>query len=268
LSIQTPIKRTPFPKQDIYIFLQWILILILLTSVVMVADSAFHLFSPSMQVVETSYENDQIAVSRYFGGSVFYNVKVTKTYWINLPIFPITGLNLSIPNPSNFSIYDSTKYLPGDSQLRAIKVEADPTLAYAFLTNSDGNVTSVSVMPLNGSGIEPRSSIKLSYNDVLDCQFVSMTQPIPKDLGNGSTLVQISLIVNNTDSRRLYSDQFALFGVQDYGNMSSFEFFQNGTLNPSQWNYISGQWLWTSLSVASHSFANFTVSAVFEEAQP
>lgn len=268
MSIQIPSKRTRFRKQDIYSFLQWILILVLLTSVVMVADSAFQLFSPSVQVVETSYENDQITVSRYFGGPIFYNVKVTNTYWISLPAFPITGLNLSIPNPSNFSIYDSTKYLPGDSRLRVINVETDLTLAYAFLTNSDGNVTSISVMPLNGSAVKPRSSIKLSYNDMLDCQFISMTQLIPKDLGNGSTLVQISLIVNNTDSRRLYSDQFGLFSVQDYGNMSSFKFFQNGTLSPSQWNYISGQWLWTSLFVASHSFANFTVSAVFEEAQP
>jgi hypothetical protein len=236
----------------------------------MVADSAFQIFSPSMQVVETSYENNQnqIAVSRYFGGPVFYNVKVTKTYWISLPVFPIIGLNLSIPNPSNFSIYSSTRYLPGDPQLRAINVEADPTLAYAFLTDSDGNATSISVMPLNGSVIKPRVSIKLSYNDMLDCQFISMTQPIPKDLGNGSTLVQISLIVNNTDSRSLYSSQFALFSVQDYGNMSAFEFFRNGTLNPSQWNFISGQWLWTSLFVASHSFVNFTVSAVFEGAQP
>jgi hypothetical protein len=233
----------------------------------MVADSAFHLFSPSVQVVETSYENDQIAVSRYFGGSVFYNVKVIKTYWINLPILPIRGLNLSLPNPSNFSVYDSTKYLPGDSQLRAISVEADPTLAYAFLTNSNGNVTSISVMPLNGSAIKPRSSIKLSYNDMLDCQFINMTQPVEKDLGNGSTLVQMSLIVNNTDSRRLYSYQFGLFSVENYGNMTSFQFFQNGTLNPSQWDYISGQWMWTSLFVASHSFVNFTISAVFEGAQ-
>jgi len=258
-------SRVPFLLRND--FFDWLLLLILLTSAIMSFDGTFHLFSPSMQVVETSYENDQIAVSRYFDGSVFYNVKVIKTYWISLPVFPITGLNLSIPNPSNFSIYDSTKYLPGDSQLRAINVEADPTLAYAFLTNSDGNVTSISVMPLNGSAIKPRSSIKLSYNDMLDCQFISMTQPIQKDLGNGSTLVKISLIVNNTDSRRLYSDHFGLFSVQDYGNMSSFEFFENGTLNQSHWNYVSGQWLWTSLFVASHSFANFTVSAVFEEAQ-
>jgi hypothetical protein len=232
----------------------------------MVADSAFQVFSPSMQVVETSYENDQIAVSRYFSDPIFYNVKVVKTYWINLPVFPIRGLNLSLPNPSNFSIYDSTKYLPGDSQLRGINVEADPTLAYTFQTNSDGNITSVSVMPLNGSTVKPRSSIKLSYNDILDCQFISMTQPIQEDLGNGSTLVKMSLIVNNTDSRRLYSYQFGLFSVQSYGNMTSFALVQNGTLNPSQGEYISGQWLWTSLFVPSHSSVNFTISAVFEGA--
>jgi hypothetical protein len=249
-------------------FLDWLLLLILLTSVIMSADSAFQLFSSSVQVVETSYENDQIAVSRYFGDPIFYNVKVVKTYWINLPVFPIRGLSLSLPNPSNFSIYDSTEYLPGDPQLRAINVEADLTLAYTFLTNSDGNITSISVMPLNGSTVKPRSFIKLSYNDVLNYEFINMTQPVKRDLGNGSTLIQISLTVNNTDSRRLYSHVFGLFSVQDYGNMSSFEFFQNGTLNPSQWNYISGQWLWTSLYVASHSFANFTISAIFEGAQP
>jgi len=247
-------------------FFHWFLLLILLTSAIMSFDSAFQLFSPSVQVVETSYENGQITVFRYFGASIFYNVQVVKTYWIKTPLVPIRGMNLSIQNPSNFSIYDGTKYMPWEQKPFAINVEADPTLAYTLLANSGGNVTSISVMPLNGSQVKPKSYIKLTYNDMLNYQFINTTEPDKENLGNGSIAVTMSLIINNTDSRRLYSDQFALFGVQDYGNMTSFAFLQNGTLNPSQWNNIMEQWLWTSFQVNPYSFVNFTISAVFEEA--
>jgi len=249
-------------------FFDWLLLLILLTSAIMSFDSAFQLFSPSVQVVETIYENGQIAVFRYFGAPIFYNVQVVKTYWIKAPLVPIRGLNLSLPNPSNFSIYDGTKYMPWEQKPFAINVEVDPTLAYTLLTNSGGNVTSISVMPLNGSQVKPKSFIKLRYNDVLSYQFITTSQPVKVNLGNGSVSITMSLIVNNTDSRSLHSDQFALFSSQDYGNMTSYTVFENGTLKPSQWNNIweQWQWLWASFRVDPHSFVNFTISTVFEEA--
>lgn len=251
-----------FLKDD---FLHWVLLLILLTTVIMLADSAFQLFSPSVQIVETSFENNQITVFRYFGAPIFCNVQVVKTYWIRMPLFPIRGLNLSIPNPSNFSIYDGTKYVPWEQKPFAINIEADPTLAYTLFTNSGGNVTSISVAPLNSSQVKPKSFIKLMYNDVLGVSFISATQPVEVNLGNGSISVTMSIIINNTDSRRMYSDQFALFRIQEYGNLTSFMFLENGTVKPSQWNNIFGQWLWTSFSVDPRSFVNFTISAVFEE---
>ena len=148
----------------------------------------------------------------------------------------------------------------------AINVEADQSLACSLLTDSAGNVTFIDIMPVNGSLVKPRSFIKLTYNDVLSFQFVEITKPAEVNLGNGSISVIMSLIINNTDSRRLYSPQFALFNVQDYGNLTSFTFLENGTLKPSQWNNIWEQWLWTSFSVNPYSFVNFTISAIFEEA--
>jgi len=49
-------------------------------------------------------------------------------------------------------------------------------------------------------------------------------------------------------------------------NMTSFALFENGTLKPSQFNMIWEYWLWTAIFVNPHSFVNFTVSAIFEEA--
>lgn len=247
-------------------FFHKILLLILLSSSIMLADSSFQLFSTSVQVIETSFQDDPIMVFRYFGSPIFYNVEVVKTYWIRTPLFPIRGLNLSIPNPSNFSIYDGTKHVTWEKKPFVIKIEASPTLAYTTMTDSGGNVTSIDIMPLNGSQIKIKPFIKLTYNDLLSFHFIDITQPTILNLGNGSTSVTISLIVNNTDYRRLYSHEFALFSVQDYGNLTSFTFLENGTLRPSQWNNISDQWLWTSFSVESHSYVNFTISAVFEEA--
>ncbi len=233
----------------------------------MLFDSTFQLFTPIVQVVETSSENDQIMVFRYSVAPIFYNVQVVKTYRIKMPLFPLRELNLSIPNPSNFSIYDGAKYIPWERKLFAINVEADPTLAYTFVTSSGGNVTSISVMPLNGSQFKPESFIRLTYNDALSCQFVTPTQPVEVNLGNGSILVTMSLVANNTSSRSLYSNQFALFSVQSYGNMTSLAFLQNGTSKSQQWSNIQGDWLWTAFRVDPRSLVNFTISAVFEEAQ-
>jgi len=231
----------------------------------MLADSTFQLFCPSVQVVETIIEDDPITVFRYFGAPIFYNIEVVRMFWIKRPLFPIRGLNLSIPNPSNFSIYDGSKYLPWEMKPFAIDVEADSSLGFSLLADSAGNVTSISVMPLKESQVKPRSFIKLTYNDVLSLQSIKITEPNEMDLGNGSISVSMSLIINNTDSRRLHSSLFALFSVQHYGNMTSFTFLENGTIRPSQWKIVQEQWLWTSFYVSSRSFVNFTVSTVFEE---
>jgi hypothetical protein len=214
--------------------------------------------------VQTSFENSQITVFRYFGAPIYY-VQVVKTYWIKTPLFLIRGLNLSIPNTSNFSIYSATNYITWDQRMRVINVAADPALAYSLLTNSDGNVTSITVMPLKGSWVKPMASIKLTYNDMLNYQFIKATQPNEVSLQNGSISVTTSLIINNTESRSLWSHDFALFSVQNYGNMTSFTFFKNGTRIPSQWNYISDNRLWTSFYVDPHSSVNFTVTALFQE---
>jgi hypothetical protein len=232
----------------------------------MSADNAFQLFSPSVQVVETSYENSQITFFRYFGARIFYNVQVVKTCWIRTPLFPIRGLNLTIPNPSNFSIYDDSKYLPWELKPFAVRVEAEPALAYTINTNSAGNVTSIDVETLKSSEVKPYSFIRLTYNDALDFDFIDITQPIEVNLGNGTILVTMSLIVKNVDSRRLYSDDFALFGIQNYGNLTSFTFRENGTIKPSQWNLVREQWLWTSFYVNPHSSVDFTISTIFSEA--
>jgi hypothetical protein len=261
---QTLSHKLSFLKSD---FLHKILIAALLGAMIMTADGAFHLFSPAMQVVETYYvDQNRIMVSNYPGTPISYTVPVIKTYRISQPLLPIRYLNLSIPNPSNFSVYDGSKYLPGNPELRAINIEVDPTLGYTFLTNSSGDITSIDVTPLNGSQIKSQSYIKLSYNDALNCQFITTTQPLGVNLDNGSVSVTMSVIVNNTDFRILYSNQFALFSVQNYGNMTSFALFENGTLQPAQFNMIWDQWLWTAVYVNPHSFVNLTVSAVFEEA--
>lgn len=262
-SVVSPRRIPSFLRND---FFHKVLLVILLSSVIMLADSAFRLFSPSVEVVETVFEDDQIIVFRYFGAPIFCVVEVVKTYWIKMPLLPIHGLNLSVPNPSNVSIYDGSKYLAWEKRPFAINVEADQSLAYSLLTDSAGNVTSIDIMPVNGSQVKPRSFIKLMYNDVISFQFIETTEPAEVNLGNGSISVIMSLIVNNTDSRRLYSPQFALFNVQNYGNLTSFTFVENGTIKPSQWNIIWEQWLWTSFSVNPHSFVNFTISTVFEEA--
>jgi hypothetical protein len=257
---QTLSHKLSFLRSD---FLHKILIAVLLAAIIMMADGAFHLFTPSVQVIETYYADEsQITVSNGPGTSISYTVPVVKTYWISQPVFPIRYLNLSIPNPSNFSVYDGSKY-PSE---RAINVEADPTLGYAFQTNSSGAITAIDVTPLNGSLAKPQSFIKLSYNDALSNQFITTTQPAQVNLENGSISVTMSIIINNTDSRSLYSNQFALFSVQNYGNMTSFAFFANGTLQPSHFNMVWDYWLWTAIFASPHSFVNLSVSTVFEEA--
>lgn len=231
----------------------------------MLADCAFQLFIPSVQVVETDFEDHQITVFKYFSASIYYNIKVVKTYWIKMPLLPIRGLNLSIPNPSNFSVYDGSKHLPWEKKPFAIKIETDPSVSYSTHTDSGGKITFINIMPINGSLAKPKTFIKLTYNDALRLQLISTTQPVATVLQNGSTSVTISLVINNTKPKRLYSSEFALFSVQDYGNLTSYTLFENGTEKISPWHTTREQWLWTTFSVEPHSFVNMTFLAVFGE---
>lgn len=263
---KTPKKRIwTHSIRSLYGFIQWILFLILLPSAIMVADGAFQLFTPSIYLVETHSDQTQITVFRYFGAPIFYNVQVVKTYWISMPVFPVRDLNLSIPNPSNFSIYAGTQYLTWETLPFAFNIQADPTLNYTVRTDSSGNMTAVTVMPLNGSDVKSKSFVRLTYNDFIDAQFINMTLPINVDLKNGSSLVEMSLIVNNTDFRSLYASKFYLFNILDYGNMTSISFFDNETYQASPPYIVADNWVWTSFQVGPHSFENLTVLAVFGE---
>jgi hypothetical protein len=265
LNDEIPKKTSRSNQKRIFSFLQWISLLILLSSAIMLADSDFQLFSPSISYVQTHFDENQIMVLKYLGAPIFCTTEVVKTYYVKMPRFPIRNLNLSIPNPSNFSIYDGTGYLPSEEMPFAIKVEADSTLSFTVLKNSAGNVTSISLMPMNGSEVETESFIKLTYNDILDSRFITMTSPAEVNLGNGSISVTTTLIINNTDYRYLYASQFALFDTLNYGNVTSFTFLANGTAQPSQWTDRFEDWLWASFRANPHSFENFTITAVFGE---
>jgi len=229
------------------------------------ADIAFHLATPAIQIVETEYEPHYIEIFKDFGGPVFYNIEVTKTYWIRLPQFSVRNLNLSIPNPSNFSIFDGSKYLYSWKTPYAINIEADSALFYTVKENQDGEVESINIMPKKGA-TGNNSFIKLTYNDHLNVDLMKIGEINEKILGNGSILVTMTLIANNTESRRLRSSDFPLFSVERYGNLTSFEVFENGIKKPSPWKIIENQWLWTYFGVYSNTYMNFTVSAIFEEA--
>ena len=246
-------------------FFHKVLLVVFLSIVIVLADSAFHLFSPAMEVVETDYKSDEIEVFKYYYAPIVYTVEVVKTYWVSLPLFRIRNLNLSIPNPSNFSIYDGSGYLQWEKRPYSMFIEGDPSLSYTVITNSEREIESINIMPINVLQSGLRSFIVLTYRDKLGLELIKITEPQEENLGNGSILVTMSLIINNTDSRRLSSDEFALFSVADYGNLTSFQLFENGTKNPSQWEFISNQWVWISFRVNEHSFLNLTVSAVFEE---
>jgi len=182
-----------------------------------------------------------------------------------MPLLRIRGLNLSIPNPSNFSFYDGSKYLPWEKKPFGIIIESDPSISYSIQTDSSGKIRFINVMSINGSLVEPESFIKLTYNDALGLQLISVAQPAATALQNGSTSVTMSLVINNTESKRLYSNEFALFSVQDYGNLTSYTLFENGTEKSSAWHNIWEEWLWTTFSVEPHSFVNMTFLAVFGE---
>jgi hypothetical protein len=173
-------------------------------------------------------------------------------------------MNLSISNPSNFSGYGIINQLSANLIPPYFNVEANPGLAYSLIEKSVENVSSISVMPLNSSLVKSASSISLTYYDMLNYRFINATQPRDVNLENGSIEVTMSLIIDNKSSRELYSDGFPLFSVQNYGNMTSFSFLENGTLKSSYWNTVSDGWLWTALYINPHSFVNLTIATVFQ----
>ena len=142
-----------------------ILIVLLLSIAVVLADSSFHIFSPSIRLVETKGDNS-IYVSTYFGSRMQYTISVEKTYRISPTLFPLRGLNLSISNPSNFSSYDSNNYVPLENQLKVMNIKFDSAIQYTFSKDSNGKIISIELMPTNGSSTN-QSYLKLSYNDVL-----------------------------------------------------------------------------------------------------
>ena len=246
-------------------FFHKVLLVALLSAVVTLADSAFHVVTPAVQTIETQYEADKIEVFRYFNAPIVYNIEVARTYWIRLPLVNVRNLNLSIPNPSNFSVYDASEYIPWEKEPYAMDIEADSSLSYTAITNQEGEIEFVNVMSTNVPRSKHYSFIKLVYNDMLNVGLINANEPREKNLGNGSILVTISLIINNTLARRLHSEDFALFSVERYGNLTSFEVFENGIKKPSPSKTITYQWLWIPLSVNPNTFLNLTASAVFEE---
>lgn len=251
-----------FMKND---FFHKVIIVALLSTVIVLTDSAFHLVTPVVQIVETEYEAGEVEVFKYYSDPIIYNIKVTRTYRIRLPLFALRNLNLSIPNPSNFSVYDASKRIPWEKGPYAIKIESDSSLSYTVITNQKGELEFLNVMPTK----EARgnySFIKLTYNDKLDLDLIQIVEAKEKNLGNGSISVTKSLIADNTLPRRLHSSDFPLFSVERYGNLTSIEIFENGIKKPSHWNIIENQWLRIYLGVDPNTFMNLTVSAIFEEA--
>ena len=248
-------------------FFHKVLLVAFLSIVIVLADGAFHLFSPAMEVVETDCEAVKIEVFKYFQASMIYTTEVVKTYRVSLPLFPVRYLNLSISNPSNFSVYDGSKYLTWEERPYAMLIEADPSLSYTVVTNPEGKIESININtpPRNTLKTNHQSFITLTYKYQLSLELIKVTKPKEENLGNGSISVTMSLVVNNTESRPLSSDEFSLFEVGDYGNLTSFTLYKNGTKITSEANFIRDQWLWISFRVNEHSFLNLTVSAVFEE---
>jgi hypothetical protein len=247
-------------------FLHKALIIGFMSAVLVMADGAFHLVSPSIPLVETQYTDDRIEVFRYYGEEIVYTVKVSKTYWVNLPFILVRNLNLSIPNPSNFSIYDRSKRLSWGKQHYGMDIEVGTSLAYSLKTDKKGEIESINVMPINTSQNNQQSFITLSYRDKIDLDLITTTEPRQESLANGSILVTASVIISNTQPTRLRSEDFAIMRVEDYGNLTSLELFQNGTKNPSPWYFVKDGWLWISLSVNPYSSQNLTISTIFEEA--
>jgi len=245
-------------------FTQKAVLVVSFATMIALADNAYCLFTPVITMVETDYEVDQIEVFRYYYSPTVYTIDVEKAYWVDLPLFRVLNLNLSITNPSNFSIYDGNKYVSGEKSPQALYVDADSSLSYSFSANAEGEIESVNVMAV-GELTHQRSSIRFKYKDELDLDLITITDPISVDFGNGSICITMSLIINNTLPKRLYSHDFPLFGVQDYGNLTSFTLVENGAEKHSPSWIVHNHWLYFSFGVSSYSFSNLTISTVFME---
>jgi hypothetical protein len=261
----SPKKKRRLPRLN-YDFLQWMTLVIIVVMLIGVSDSAFGIFTPRVQAIDTRYVADEIDFFRFENGSVMYTVQLEKTYWISLPIIPVRDLNLSIPNPSNLSNVDTNDLVSSVSQ-PGLSIASDNALSCSPEKDSDGNTMYVDLMALNSS-LQMRESpcVKLTYANVLDIHLIDVSDPNETRLDNGSILVSMSLFINNTQSWELFSQQFPLFPVQGYGNMTSFSFLENGIEQQQlQPNPIWNDWLWSPiLLISPHKTMNISVSATFE----
>lgn len=261
----SPKKKRKLPRLN-YDFLQWMTLVIILVMLIGVSDNTFHIFTPTVQASETRYVTNEIDFLRFQNGSIIYTVQVEKTYWISLPIILTRNLNLSIPNPSNLSIADTGGLVWSSNQLQ-LDIASDKALSCSPAKDSDGRTRYLDLMALNSSlQVSDSPSVKLTYVNVLDLHLIDATEPLETHLDNGSIAVSVSLFFNNTEPWELVSqEQFPLFAVQRYGNITSFTLLENGTEQPSQFNPIWNDWCWSPpIYISPHATMNMSVSAIFE----
>jgi hypothetical protein len=266
-SLFTKKRKLPHVNYD---FFQKLILISLLVILFMASDKALQIVNPAIQVISTEYTSTGINVVRFWNGSLLYTVQVEKTFWIGLPMMLTRNLNLTIQNPSNLSISRDSEFVSlfyGDP--RELKVYPDKALSYTPLTDTDGRTLYLEVMPLNSSlQVQSGSSVKLAYSDMLNINPIDISGPNETTLSNGSIAVVTSLLINNTEELGLYGGEFPLFRVSNYGNLTSYTSFVNGTEQPSPLlNTVDyNNWLWFQniLSVPSKSTMNITVYASFQ----
>ena len=262
-----PQRKRKLPRIDYTNILQRVLVVILLATVVMASNMAFQTFSPSVQAATTQYPPTEINLFRFWNDSILYTVQIEKTYWINMPIILSNAFNLSIPNPSNFTTTERSELVWYSNQLN-LDIDVDKTLSYSTTKSSDGRIEYLNIMPLNNSlQIQEVPTIKLAYADMLDLNLIYITEPDEKYLDNDSIAVSISLFINNTEPLRLTGFQFPLFQTNNYGNLTSFTWFENGIEKPSHYNDVRNDWLWSTIYIQPKTIMNITVTATFEEKQ-
>jgi hypothetical protein len=265
-------RRQPRLNKD---FFHKLLLLIMLVMVLVAFDRGFQLVTPSVSNIETPLNANQIVVYRFENGSLLYTIQVEKTYWINLPMIPIQALNLTIPNPSNFSLSQSDAVFGTNSGFGQLKTIFDNTVSVDSITNYEGKIESLNVMPLSSSIIsEYQAPIRLSYSNVLDIQPIKISDPVETSLDNGSIEVTESLFINNTENIPITSQSFPLFQTWSYGNLTSYLCVINGVnqpLPPSNDFMSFNQWLlleW-GLTAPSNRTTIITVYATFDgKSQP
>jgi len=139
--------------------------------------------------------------------------------------------------------------------------------------NSDGQILSLDVMPLNNSVIsQHQTSISISYSDMLDIQPINApSQPVEIQLDNGSVLATESISINNTQNMALGMQTFPLFQTYSNCNLTSYLCVENGNQasSPPNTDFVYfNHWVWLAwgLTVPAHHTMNITVYATFDGA--